>query len=292
MSHVVTEPNAPFLAADGAIRVHQVPAARDNLVWLVECTATGETAVVDGPGAREALAYAEAHGLTLSVVLNTHTHHDHIGVNMDLARRGLLASMRVVGCADRSDEIPGLTQPVRDGDEIRVGDARASVWLTEGHIDGHLSFVFLGSDGDGVVFCGDTMFTAGCGYLFDGPAEKMFASLTRLASLPGDTRVCCAHEYTEDNLRFAWSVDRDNSALAERIRAVWSLRSQGRPAVPSTIAEERLTNPFLRGAALAGALAAAEPTADVTTDGAAFAAARRLKDTGAHKILVDADLPL
>jgi hydroxyacylglutathione hydrolase len=291
MSHVVTQPHPPFLAADGAIRVHQVPSARDNLVWLVECVATGDTAVVDGPGAREALAYAEANDLVISTVLNTHTHHDHIGVNMDLARRGLLEAMRVVGCADRADEIPGLNQPVRDGDRIRVGQAEAMVWLTEGHIDGHITFVFEGASGDGAIFCGDTMFTAGCGYLFDGPAEKMHASLRRLAALPDGTRVCCAHEYTEDNLRFAWSIDAENPALAERIRAVWSLRAEGRAAVPSTMGEERRTNPFLRAEVLPS-LAAALPDADLSTPAGAFAAARRLKDTGAHKTLADADLPL
>ncbi|TNE91063.1 MAG: hydroxyacylglutathione hydrolase [Deltaproteobacteria bacterium] len=292
MSHVVTRPREPFLAVDGKIRVHQVPAARDNLVWLVECTATGETAVVDGPGAKEALAYAEAHGLELGVVLNTHTHHDHIGVNMDLARRGLLDGMRVVGCGARASEIPGLTEPVGDGDTVRVGEVEGQVWLTEGHIDGHLSFVFVGEQGDGVVFCGDTLFTGGCGYLFDGPPEKMHHSLQRLASLPDDTRVCCAHEYTEDNLRFAWSIDWENAGLSQRIREVWAVRADGGCAVPSTIGEEKATNPFLRGRPLVRALCEAAPDADLSSPAAIFAAARRLKNGGAHKSLTDDDLPL
>lgn len=290
MSHVVSIPNAPFTALGGRIRVHQIPAATDNLVWLVECTATGVTAVVDGPGAGEALDYCAEHGLELTVVLNTHTHGDHIGVNRDLARRGLLDGMRVVGCADRAAEIPGINEPVSDGDEVRLGELTAAVWLTEGHLDGHISFVFEGEDG--VVFCGDTLFTGGCGYLFDGPAHVMHASLTRLASLPDGTRVCCAHEYTEDNLRFAWTVDPANEALAERIREVWARRAEGRCTVPSTIALERKTNPFLRSKPLVRALCQSSPRADLSTPAAIFAAARSLKDTGAHKALDDDQLPL
>lgn len=293
MSHVVTRPNEPFVAVGGRLRVHQIPAARDNLVWLAECTATGECAVVDGPGAAEALAYAEAHGLAISAVLNTHTHPDHIGINRDLAARGHLEGMRVVGAASRAGEIPGLTEPVSEGDVVRVGAVEGAVWLTEGHIDDHLSFVFLGEAGDdGVLFCGDTLFTGGCGYLFDGPPAKMHASLQRLASLPEDTRVCCAHEYTEDNLRFAWSVDPDNQALAERIRRVWAIRAAGGCAVPSTIGVEKATNPFLRGRPLVHTLCEAMPAADLSSEEAIFAAARELKNRGAHKVIDDAQLPL
>ena len=169
------------------------------------------------------------------------------------------------------------------------------MWLTEGHLDGHLSFVFTGPDGsDGVVFCGDTLFTGGCGYLFDGPPETMYRSLQRLASLHGDTRVCCAHEYTEDNLRFAWTVDGQNAALAERIRTVWHLRAEGRCAVPSTIAEECATNPFIRCAS--ADFRASLPASlgrDARDSGeAAFAAVRALKNGGAHKQVDDGQLPL
>lgn len=287
--HVVTQPNAPFSAADGRLRVHQVPAAQDNLVWVVECTATGTAAIVDGPSASEVLAYCEAQGLEPTVILNTHTHGDHIGVNVDLRRRGLLDAMRVVGASSTAAAVPGITERVDEGSTVLLGEVEGRVLRTDGHIDGHVSYVF----GD-VVFCGDTMFAGGCGYLFDGPPSAMFDSLLRLAALDGATRVCCAHEYTEDNLRFAWSVEPDNAALAERIRSVWALRAEGRCTVPSTIEEERATNPFLRpgSATLKARVQAAWPERSLAEHVDVFAATRALKDRGAHKSLTDAELPL
>ncbi len=277
--HTVTEPNPPFSACDGALRVHRVPAARDNLVWIAECVETGDCAVVDGPSADEALAYAQAHGLRLVAVWNTHTHGDHVGINRDLERRGLLAGLRVVGPARAAADVPGLSQPVDEGDSVTLGALTARVMLTEGHLNGHVSYVL----GD-VLFCGDTLFAGGCGYLFDGPAETMFRSLVRLAELDGATRVCCAHEYTQDNLRFARSVEPDNAALAERIERVAAIRARGGCTVPSTIAEERATNPFLRpgSPSLRAEVARQLPGADLSTPAATFAATRRLKDTKAY----------
>lgn len=289
MAHVVSRPTPPFLAMDGALAVHQVPAATDNLVWIAVCTATGGAAAVDGPGAAEALAYAEAHGLRLRTILNTHTHRDHVGINADLQRSGQLAGWRVVGPAKVAGDVPGITERVDDGDDVQLGALTGRVLLTEGHIDGHISYVF----GD-VLFCGDTLFAGGCGYLFDGPPAKMYRSLMRLAALPGDTRVCCAHEYTKENLRFAWSVEPDNAALAERIRRVWAVRAEGGCAVPSTIEEERATNPFLRpgSPSLVAAVSRALPDHDTSTYGGVFAATRVLKDTRAHEQIADDGLPL
>lgn len=289
MPHVVTAPRAPFPSRTGALQVHQVPAAQDNLVWLGTCTATGTTFAVDGPDADAALAYCARHGLTLTTLLNTHTHWDHIGINGSLAERGLLRDMRVIGARSRAGEIPGLTEAVGDGDRLRVGALDVEVMLTEGHIDGHLSFLI-----DGVLFCGDTLFTGGCGYLFDGPASKMHASLARLRALPPDTLVCCAHEYSQDALRFAFSVEPDNAALAERIRAVWALRARGGCAVPSTIGEERATNPFMRYdvPALRERVRAAMPDMPMDTDAQVFAATRALKDRKDYRARGDADLPI
>jgi hydroxyacylglutathione hydrolase len=289
MPHVVQRPNAPFLACDGRLRVHQVPAATDNLIWIAECVATGQAAIVDGPDADAALVYLHDHGLKLTTVLNTHTHGDHVGVNRDLKRRGLLRDLRVIGPRRAASDVPGLTDPVDEGDTVRIGEVEGEVWLTEGHLNGHISFVF----GD-VVFCGDTMFAGGCGYLFDGPPQTMFRSLIRLAGLAPSTRVCCAHEYTEDNLRFAWLAEPGNEALAERIRAVWAIRADGGCTVPSTIADERATNPFIRPGAptLVARVRDAMPDADLSTPGGVFAATREWKNRGAHKALTDADLPL
>jgi hydroxyacylglutathione hydrolase len=212
-----------------------------------------------------------------------------VGINHDLLRRGLLASMRVAGPARKASDVPGLREPLDEGAHIRFGNSEASILLTEGHIDGHISYVF-----DDVLFCGDTLFAGGCGYLFDGPPPKMFESLRRLMELDPATHVCCAHEYTQDNLRFAYSVEPDNPALLERIRRVWALRSEGRSTVPSTIGEERATNPFVRHASptLRANVAAAFPDRDLSTPQAIFAATRALKDRKDYKSIADSALPL
>ena len=289
LEHIVKKPTAPFIGLDGAIAVHQVPVWQDNLCWIVVCTKTGEAAVVDGPQADEVLQYVEAHGIRLTTVLNTHTHRDHIGINLDLKSRGLLSSMRVVGPARAADDVPGLTEPVDEGDTVSLGHVTGRVLRTEGHIDGHISFVF----GD-VLFCGDTLFTGGCGYLFVGPPKRMYDSLMRLAALPGETRVCCAHEYTEDNLRFAWFVEPENSALAQRIREVWATRAEGGCVVPSTIAEECATNPFLRpgSATIVRRLKETMPERALETYADCFAATRALKDSKMHREADDSALPL
>lgn len=288
MKHVVSRPRPPIPVNGTDLMVHQVPAWQDNFIWLISAP-DGETAAVDGPEAESALAYCAENGLRLTTILNTHTHPDHIGINRDLARRGLLSTMRVVGSALRAADIPGLTEAVYDGDRVVFGGYAGGVLLTEGHIDGHISYVF----GD-ALFCGDTLFGAGCGYLFDGPPAKMHASLTRLAALPGETHVFCAHEYTEDNLRFAWTVDPENAALADRIRRVWAIRATGASSVPSTIAEERATNPFLRGDApgLRGRVRAAFPHREYATAADVFAATRALKDTKRYRTSSHQSLPL
>jgi hydroxyacylglutathione hydrolase len=289
MQHVVTVPTPAFRSSSGRLEVHQLPAAQDNLVWLAVDTGSGEAAAVDGPDAEAALAYCEARGLRLTTIWNTHTHGDHVGINHDLARRGLLEKVRVFGPAKKASDVPGLTDPMDEGSTARIGSIEARVLLTEGHIDGHVSYVV-----DDVVFCGDTMFGAGCGYLFDGPPEKMFQSLMRLAALDGATRVCCAHEYTQDNLRFAWSVEPDNEVLRDRIRDVWALRARGECSVPSTIELERRTNPFLRfdSPTLRSSVARAMPDRDLSTPSATFAATRALKDRKLYRAIEDHALPI
>jgi hydroxyacylglutathione hydrolase len=289
MPHVVTRPTPMFTTASGSLEVHQLPAAEDNLVWLLRCTQTNTAAVVDGPDAEAALQAAEALGCSLSIILNTHTHGDHIGINRDLESRGLLAGMAVIGPAGAAAAVPGITRAVTEGDAVRVGDAVGRVLLTEGHINGHISFVF-----EDVLFCGDTMFAGGCGYLFDGPPPKMFRSLLRLAELDSATRVCCAHEYTQDNLTFAWHVEPDNEALADRILDVWARRAHGACTVPSTIAEERATNPFLRPGSptLIERVSKAMPDRPMDRAVDVFAATRALKDRGDHRGPLDPPLPV
>jgi hydroxyacylglutathione hydrolase len=289
MTHVIQRPRDPFRTADGRLEVHQIPAWTDNLIWLAVCTQTGAAAVIDGPEATPVLSYCDKHDIQLSAILNTHTHRDHVGINLDLAKRGKLAQLSVMGPGTRPNDVPGLTRGVHEGDTVQIGMATGTVLLTEGHIDGHVCYLF-----DDVLFCGDTMFGAGCGYLFDGPPAKMHHSLSRLAQLPPGTRVCCAHEYTEDNLRFAWMIEPDNLALKERIQRVWALRARGECSVPSTIGEERATNPFLRGDSdtLRRAVANAMPGSDISTPEATFTAVRALKDRKDHRALTEAALGL
>lgn len=284
MKHAVTKPRPPFLTADGKLEIHQIPVWQDNLVWLIRAPGHPEAAVVDGPEAGPVLEYCEANGLKLTTVLNTHTHFDHIGINNELQERGALASMRVVGPKKVASSVPGINEPVVDHQEVELFGTTGLALLTEGHIDGHISYVF-----DDVLFCGDTLFAAGCGYLFDGPPAKMHASLKKLAGLPQQTRVCCAHEYTQDNLRFAWSLEPDNPALAARIDSVWALRARGECSVPSTLSEELKTNPFLRfdSPGLKARLAQAMPGVDLSTPEQIFAATRGLKDRKDYRSIDD-----
>ncbi|MCA9546931.1 MAG: MBL fold metallo-hydrolase, partial [Myxococcales bacterium] len=194
MQHAVTQPIPPFKTADGRLEIHGIPVWVDNLSWLAVCTRTGAAVVIDGPEAPPVLAKCAALGAELTGVLNTHVHGDHVGVNQGLAKLGLLGGLTVCGPAKQAAKVPGLTRGVGEGDRVQIGAVEGQVWLTEGHQDGHVSFVF----GD-ALFCGDTLFAGGCGYLFDGPPAKMHASLQRLMTLDGATRAFCAHEYTQDN---------------------------------------------------------------------------------------------
>jgi hydroxyacylglutathione hydrolase len=276
--HVVRVMPEPI--ALGGLVIHAIPAATDNLVWIAQCAETGDAAVIDGPDAENALAVCGSRGIRLTAVWNTHTHGDHVGINRDLQRRGRIPGLDVVGPRAVAAAVPGITHPVDEGDEVRLGSHVARVMRTDGHLTGHVSFV-VGE----ALFCGDTLFAGGCGYLFDGPPAAMFDSLLRLAALPAETLVCCAHEYTEDNLRFARSVEPDNAALIDRIGRVAAIRAEWRCTLPSTVAEERATNPFLRPGSptILRRLREELPEADLSTPVAVFTATRALKDTKRYR---------
>ena len=223
------------------LRVHPVPAFDDNYLWVVE---DGRHAVAVDPGDAQAItAFLEPRGLTLAGILLTHHHDDHVGGVEELASAHPCA---VFGPDD--PRIPGRTRTVGDGDRVDI-DAPAlslQVLAVPGHTRSHIAYVALHGVIAPSVFCGDTLFAAGCGRLFEGTAAQMRASLAKLAALPGDTRVYCAHEYTLANLRFARAVEPGNAALAAREARDSARRARGEPTVPSTMAEERDTNPFLR----------------------------------------------
>lgn len=276
--HVVTTVSAPTSSASGRLTVHAVPMASDNLGWLI--VGGAEAAIVDGPEAGSVLAACEALGVRLTTVINTHTHGDHIGVNHDLARRGLLADLRVIGPAAVAADIPGLNEPIAPAAEVVLFGVRGRAILTEGHLIGHLSYQF-----EDLVFSGDALFMGGCGYLFSGPPVAMFEGLARLAALPAESWVFCAHEYTEDNLRFAASVEPANAALQARIEAVRQTRARGAATVPERLAVELATNPFLRSHSpeLVARVAQALPEAALDSPLAVFTATRKLKDLKHYK---------
>jgi hydroxyacylglutathione hydrolase len=218
------------------MQVHAVPAFKDNYLWVI---AEGAHAVVVDPGdAAPVEDFLASRGLELTAILATHHHADHVGGVPALA-----GHWRCPVFGPAHDGVEGLDRKLVEGDRVSVPGLTAefSVLDVPGHTAGHIAYVH-----PEVVFCGDTLFACGCGRLFEGTPAQMTGSLAKLAALPGDTRVYCAHEYTMANIRFAQAVEPGNAKLARRAERDGAKRTRGEPTVPSTIGEERETNPFLR----------------------------------------------
>ncbi len=225
------------------LTIRQFPCLSDNYGFLVRDDASGRTACIDTPDAAAILAALEAAGWGLDLILNTHWHPDHAGGNAQIqAATGAV----IVGPAEVARLAP-LDRTVADGDAVDLGESRFDVIGCGGHTLGHIAYF---DPADRVAFVGDTLFTLGCGRVFEGTAEQMWTSLQRLAALPDATRVYCAHEYTASNARFALSVD-DDPVLKARADAIFAARQRGEATVPTTIGEEKATNPFLRAPRLA-----------------------------------------
>ena len=220
------------------MQIVPVPAFTDNYIWLVHDDSSGETAVVDPGDAAPVLDALRARGWTLGQIWNTHWHPDHTGGN--------LALKEATGCTisgPGSGRIPGRDISLSEGSEVRLGEHVGRVVEVPGHTLDHIGLIF---DEDRVAFVGDTLFAMGCGRLFEGTPEQMYASLGKIAALPEDTRLYPAHEYTLANARFAAHADPDNSAVAERLAEVTALRDREQITLPTSVAEERRTNPFVR----------------------------------------------
>ncbi|MDI1363439.1 MAG: hydroxyacylglutathione hydrolase [bacterium] len=232
-----------------SLTVHQFACLSDNYGFLVRDDATGKTATIDTPDADAILGELGRLGWSLDLILNTHWHPDHAGGNAAIKAA---TGATIVGPAEVTRIAP-LDREVRDGDVVELGETRFTVIDTGGHTLGHIAY----SDAeDHIVFVGDTLFALGCGRLFEGTAEQMWASLSRLTTLPDQTTVYCAHEYTASNARFALSVDKD-PAVSARADQVFAARERGEPTVPTSIGQEKATNPFLRAPLLRPDLAPA-----------------------------------
>ena len=223
-----------------SVSVQAVPMFSDNYAWLLREAGSGAVGIVDPADAQAAIAAVEAAGGRLHEIFPTPHHAHHVaGADEVRARYGCT----VVGAAADAHRLPRLDVAVAEGDFVQFGGATAAVIDTPGHTRGHIAFFI--ADG-GVLLCGDTLFSLGCGRLLEGTPAEMFASLAKLAHLPGETLVCCGHEYTQSNARFAVTVEPDNTALAARAAEVARLRGAGQATVPSRLADELAENPFLR----------------------------------------------
>jgi hydroxyacylglutathione hydrolase len=236
------------------MQIVPVPAFSDNYLWLVHDDASGDTAVVDPGDAAPVLAEAARRGWTISQVWNTHWHPDHTGGNLAIKQA---TGARISGPA--KERIPGRDVALNEGDTVRLGNRVGRVIEVPGHTLGHIALLF---DEERVAFVGDTLFVMGCGRLFEGTPAQMYRSLQRLTALPEDTKLYCAHEYTLSNARFAVHAEPTNAATAARLAGVEELRRAGEITVPTTVAQERETNPFVRA-----------------TDEHAFARLRKDKDS-------------
>ena len=225
------------------LEIFPVPAFSDNYLWLVHDSGSGETAVVDPGDEVPVLAEAERRGWRLTQVWNTHWHPDHTGGNL-----AVKAATGATISGPAAETIPGRDVALVEGDSVRLGNHAGRVIEVPGHTRGHIALLF---EDEGVAFVGDTLFAMGCGRLFEGTPEQMHGSLSRLAALPDDTLLYPAHEYTLSNARFAAHAEPDNRDIAERLEKVAGLRAQDTITLPTTVAEERRTNPFVRASSVA-----------------------------------------
>ncbi|MDE1931317.1 MAG: hydroxyacylglutathione hydrolase [Alphaproteobacteria bacterium] len=250
------------------LEIQQIPALRDNYVYLLREPKSGAVGAVDPSVAAPVLAALSSRGWNLTHIINTHHHPDHTGGNLDL--KAATKAIIVGPLADKG-RIPGIDVAVGDGDTFKFGDEAATVFDVPGHTRGHIAYWFKDSQ---ALFSGDTLFLMGCGRLFEGTPQQMWSSLSKLKNLPPATRVYCGHEYTQANARFALTVEPKNADLVARAKRVDAARAAGKSTVPGTMADELATNPFLRADVPDLQRAMGAPGDAVAT----FAAIRKAKD--------------
>jgi hydroxyacylglutathione hydrolase len=251
------------------LEIEIIPVLSDNYVYLLHEPDAGITGVVDPAVVEPVMARLAAKGWSLDWILSTHHHADHTGGNLELKEK---TGCRIAGPGKDKARIPGIDLELVEGDRFRLGAAEAEIFETPGHTSGHISYWFAESK---ALFSADTLFSLGCGRLFEGDARMMWHSLQKYAPLPDDALVYCGHEYTESNARFALTVDPENPALQARAKEIKEQRAAGQPTIPTTLGEERAANPFLRPADPAIRKLLGMENAD---DTAVFAEIRKRKD--------------
>lgn len=222
------------------LEIHLFPCLDDNYGVLIHDRAGGATASIDAPDADDVRAALAEKGWQLTHILTTHHHHDHTGGNAELKAE---TGCSIIGPRNEAAKVPGIDKAVGEGDTFKLGSFDVNVIETPGHTLGHVTYYIPAAH---VAFAGDTLFALGCGRVFEGTPEMMHNSLQKLAALPGDTTVYCGHEYTAANARFALTIEPENQTLHKRMKEIEALRAAGKPTVPTTIAAELATNPFLR----------------------------------------------
>jgi hydroxyacylglutathione hydrolase len=232
--------NAKCGALVMSVEVVRIPVLSDNYIWLVRENTSGEVMAVDPAVAQPVLDKAAELGWSITHIWNTHWHPDHTGGNAEIKAA---TGCTITGPAAEFERIPTLDVQVAEGDVVVFGTTKARVMEVPAHTAGHIAFHF---ENEGIVFVGDTLFAMGCGRLFEGTAEQMFSNMQRLAELPDNTHVYCAHEYTQSNGRYALVAEPENADLIARMADVDAARAKGEPTVPTTIGLERATNPFMR----------------------------------------------
>ena len=227
----------------GRLKVSAVPVLTDNYVWLIIDPGTNETAAVDPSVTEPVLEAVAAKGLKLTQILNTHWHPDHTGGNQGIKA----ATGAPITAPAEAERVSKVDRIVFEGDRVTVAGSEALVWDIPAHTAGHIAYYF---EDEGMIFVGDTMFAMGCGRLFEGTAEQMYSNMQRIAALPADVRIYCGHEYTVANARFALHAEPGNPDVARRLESVAAMRERGEITLPTTVAEERATNPFVRASSV------------------------------------------
>ena len=222
------------------MKIEIIKCLEDNFSYLLIDELTKSTIVIDPSEAKPIINKIESLNLKLKFIMNTHHHYDHVGANLELKEK---YNCRIIGNEKDKERIPGINIFVNEGDNFNVGESNSIVMAVSGHTIGHICYHF---PEDKLIFCGDTLFSLGCGRLFEGSPDIMVESLLKLRSLPNETKVYCAHEYTLQNALFALSLEPNNEAIKKKIDKIKDLRSKNLPTIPSTLAEEKKLNPFLK----------------------------------------------